>query len=41
MYTGTIELKNDTTILRKNGSFTNKTCRGLASLFNEDVLLSL
>ena len=33
MYRGILELKNDTNILRKNGSFSNKTCCGLAALF--------
>ena len=30
---GILELKNDTTILRKNGSFANKTCCTLTALF--------
>ena len=33
MYRGILELKNDTSILRKNGSFSNKTCCGLTALF--------
>ena len=33
MYRGILELKNNASILRKNGSFSNKTCRGLTALF--------
>ena len=33
LYSGILELKNDTSILRKNGSFANKRCCGLAALF--------
>ena len=32
LYRGILELKNDTGILRKNGSFSNKTCCGLTAL---------
>ena len=31
---GILELKNDTSILRKNGLFLNKTCCGLAALLS-------
>ena len=33
MYWGILELNNDTSILRRNGSFTNKTCCDLTALF--------
>ena len=33
MYRGILELKNDTVILRKHGSFANKMCCGLTALF--------
>ena len=33
MYRGTLGLKNDTSILRKNGSYANKTCYALSALF--------
>ena len=33
MHRGILELKNDTSILHKNGSFSNKTCCGLTALF--------
>ena len=33
MYRGILELKHDTRILRKNGSFSNKTCCGLTAFF--------
>ena len=33
MHRGILELKNDTSILRKNGSFSNKTCCGFTALF--------
>ena len=33
MYRGTLELKNDTRIMRKNSSFSNKTCCGFTALF--------
>ena len=33
MYIGILELKNGTSILRKNGSFANKTCCALTALF--------
>ena len=33
MYRGILELKNDTCIFRKNGSFSNKTCCDLTALF--------
>ena len=33
MYKGILELKNDTRILCKNGSFVNKTSCGLTALF--------
>ena len=33
MYGRTVELKNDTSILRKNGSFVNETCYALNALF--------
>ena len=33
MYRGILELKNDNSILRKNGSFSNKTCCSLTALF--------
>ena len=33
LYRGILEPKNDTGILRKNGSFSNKTCCGLTALF--------
>ena len=33
MYRGILELQNDTSILRENGSFANKTCFGLTALF--------
>ena len=33
MYRGIVELKNDTSIIRKNGSFVNKTCYALTALF--------
>ena len=32
MYRGILELKNDTSILRKNDSFVNETCSGLITL---------
>ena len=35
MYRGILELKNDTSTLRKNGSFANKICRALTALFVE------
>ena len=35
MYRGVLELKNDTGISRKNGSFTNKMCCSLSALFVE------
>ena len=33
MYKGILELKSNTSILRKNGSFANKMCCGLNALF--------
>ena len=33
LYNGILELKNDTSILSKNGSFANKRCCGLTALF--------
>ena len=33
LYSGILELKNNTSILCKNGSFTNKMCCGLTALF--------
>ena len=33
VYRGMLELKNDTSILRKNGWFGNKTCCSLTALF--------
>ena len=33
MYRGTLELKSDNSILRKNSSFSNKACCGLTALF--------
>ena len=33
MYRGILELKNDTKVLRKNNSFSNKTCCNLTALF--------
>ena len=33
MYRGILELKSDNSILRKNSSFSNKTCCGLTALF--------
>ena len=33
MYREILELKNDTSILHKNGSFSNKTCCGFTALF--------
>ena len=33
MYRGLLELKNDASNLRKNGSFSNTTCCGLTALF--------
>ena len=33
MYRGILELKNNTSILRGNGSFTNKMYGGLTALF--------
>ena len=42
VYRGILELKNDTTILRKNDSFANKMCCSLTVLIvkNENLLLS-
>ena len=41
MYRGVLELKNDTRILRENGSFTNKACCGLTALFvKREICLS-
>ena len=43
MYRGILELKNDTSISRKNGGFLNKTCCDLTwqHTKNENLLLSL
>ena len=41
MYRGILELKIDTSILRKNGSFSNMTALDCSVSKNENLLLSL